>query len=522
MGQADVLRKAMGKKIASLLAEQKEKFIDGCVKNGVYKELGEKVFSFIEPFAGYGFNRSHAACYALIGYQTAYLKAHWPVEFMAALLTADQGDTDRIAIEIEECRNMGLKIMAPDINESFASFTVVTAGTKENKTVSSQEKVDTIRFGLKAIKNVGEHIVEMIIKERKQNGPYQDIFDLLERITDRDLNKKSLESLIKSGALDNYGERGQFLSNIEKLLNFNKELAKIKDSKQDSLFANLPTAAASSRPPLAPTAPAEQSEKLIWEKELLGLYVSEHPYNVFKPYLSNYSIPLAQLSAHKNDNYIVLAGIVSKIKKIITRSGESMLFVKLEDAVNTVELLVFPRLYKETQNLWQEGQALIIDGKVSEKDRELKILVNRGAILDSANPQKSIDDFKRLMLDGQASRRNSYNNYQTKKVVSQEAKPVNNVKIKNISKEDQASLATPQSAPDSLRLIFKKELLASDLEKLKNIFSTFPGKDPVYFKIIINGKARVVKTAYLVDNQAALTQALNHHFSEFIKIARAG
>ena len=163
MGQADVLRKAMGKKIASLLAEQKEKFIEGCVKNGVYKELGEKVFSFIEPFAGYGFNRSHAACYAMIGYQTAYLKAHWPVEFMAALLTSDYGDSDRIAIEIEECRNMGIKIMAPDINESFGTFTAVAAGTKENRPVREGEKVDTIRFGLKAIKNVGEHIIESII-----------------------------------------------------------------------------------------------------------------------------------------------------------------------------------------------------------------------------------------------------------------------------------------------------------------------------------------------------------------------
>lgn len=264
MGQADVLRKAMGKKIASLLAEQKEKFIEGCVKNGVYKELGEKVFSFIEPFAGYGFNRSHAACYAMIGYQTAYLKAHWPVEFMAALLTSDYGDSDRIAIEIEECRNMGIKIMAPDINESFGTFTAVTAGTKENQPVREGEKVDTIRFGLKAIKNVGEHIIEIIINERKKNGLYKDIFDLLERVTDKDLNKKSLESLIKSGAMEGFGERGLLLSNLEKLLNYNKELTKIRESKQTSLFADLPSNAGLSKVSLVPAPPAEQNEKLIW------------------------------------------------------------------------------------------------------------------------------------------------------------------------------------------------------------------------------------------------------------------
>jgi len=526
MGQADVLRKAMGKKIASLLAEQKEKFIEGCVKNGVYKELGEKVFSFIEPFAGYGFNRSHAACYALIGYQTAYLKAHWPVEFMAALLTADQGDTDRIAIEIEECRSMGLKIMAPDINESFATFTVVTAGTKENRVVSSQEKVDTIRFGLKAIKNVGEHIAEIIIKERKQNGPYQDVFDLLDRITDRDLNKKSLESLIKSGAFDNYGERGLLLANIEKFLNFNKEQAKAKDSKQDSLFNNLPLAASSGRPALIPAAPAEQGEKLIWEKELLGLYVSEHPYNVFKPYLDGYAIPLAQLSAHKADNYIVLAGVISTIKKIITRSGESMLFVKIEDAVNTVEILVFPRLYKETPHLWREGQAIIIDGKVSEKDRELKILVNRAAPLDPADPRKSIDDFKKLMLEGQSFRRNGYS-YNSAKPAAASPKagilkqPL--LKAQQITSKVIKKIVPPSApAPGSLRLIFKAELTAADLEGLKEIFFAYPGSDAVYFKIIAAGKARVVKTAFLVDNQAPLADALEKKFSALIKIAGAG
>ena len=504
MGQADVLRKAMGKKIASLLAEQKEKFIEGCVKNGVYKELGEKVFSFIEPFAGYGFNRSHAACYAMISYQTAYLKAQWPVEFMAALLTSDQGDTDRAAIEIEECRNMGIKIMAPDINESFGTFTVVTAGTKSNQAVSGAEKIDTIRFGLKAIKNVGEHIVEEIIKERKENGAYADIFDLLDRITDKDLNKKSLESLIKSGALDSFGERGQLLSNLERLLGFSKESTKNKDNKQSSLFADLP-AVNLSHLNLNPAAPAEQNEKLIWEKELLGLYVSEHPYNFWRPYLTNYAIVLAELKFHKGDDRVIVAGIIATIKKIITRSGESMLFVKIEDATNMVELLVFPRLLKETVALWQEGQAIIVDGKISEKDTEIKLLVNRARLLNMSEPQKSVDDFKRLLLEG-GPVKNSYRN----------GNGYNYTRPDRQESEIKAAIKKISASP--LRLIFLQEMSAAGLTKLRQIFALYPGQDEVYFRVTSAETPKIIKTAFKVTNHEELQNKIRTEFADVLKI----
>ena len=511
MGQADVLRKAMGKKIASLLAEQKEKFVEGCVKNGVYKELGEKVYSFIEPFAGYGFNRSHAACYAMIGYQTAYLKAHWPVEFMAALLTSDQGDTDRVAIEIEECRNMGIKIMAPDINESFGTFTVVTAGTKENRVAQVNEKVETIRFGLKAIKNVGEHIVDVIIKERKENGHFLDIFDLLERVTDKDLNKKSLESLVKSGAMDSFGERGELLANMERLLSYNKELVKIRESKQSSLFTDLPSADNLNHVSLMPSPPAEQNEKLIWEKELLGLYVSEHPYNVYRPFLVNYSLPLVKLSQHKGADRVITAGIVSTIKKIITRKGESMLFVKVEDATNTVELLIFPRLYKETPNLWVEGQALIIDGKVSEKDQEIKVLVNRAVALDPLNPQKSIDDFKRLLMEAGPPKTSYQNKYRNS---SSDSSSGVSVKAKTV--EQSIANIKPKNP---LRIIFLTDLNAQNLLDLKTIFSLYPGENEVYFKITENGKAKIIKTAFRVNNNQELNNKLKEEFKDLVKIA---
>jgi len=511
MGQADVLRKAMGKKIVSLLAEQKEKFVDGCVKNSIHKELAEKIFSFIEPFAGYGFNRSHAACYAMIGYQTAYLKAHWPVEFMAALLSSDQHDTDRIAIEIDECRNMGVKIMAPDVNESFNSFTVVTTGTAEQKTVTEDEKVDTIRFGLNAVKNVGEHIVEVIIHERKENGPYKDLFNFLERVSDRDLNKKSLESLIKCGALDRWGERGQLLSNCERLLNFNKEISKSKDSKQGSLFTDLTGAATTPKITLDDYADIPQAERLSWEKELLGLYISEHPFNIYKPYLDTYSIPIIELHRHKGADSIIVAGIISSIKKIITKKNESMLFVKMEDALASVELLVFPRLLKETLAIWQEGKAIIGSGSVSEKDQDVKILLNHISLLDSNDPQLSIDEFKRKMMSAKEGA-GGINSWRKKYQIGNGYSATPKV---NVPSEKPIPI---KSEYQPLKIVFNIEPSADDLGRLRDLLMSHPGESETYFKIKQADKDSIVKTGFKVNNSSELSSLLREKFSDVLQV----
>jgi len=537
-GEADVLRKAMGKKIPALLAEQKEKFIDGCVKNGIYKELAEKVFSFIEPFAGYGFNRSHAACYAMIGYQTAYLKAHYPAEFMAALLTSDQGDTDRVAIEIEECRNMNIKITPPDINESFGTFTVVSSGTKDNKPIADNEKINTIRFGLRAVKNVGEHIVEEIIKERKANGPYRDIFDLLERVTNRDLNKKSMESLIKCGAFDSLGDRATFLLSLEKLLNYNKEVARDKDSNQASLFADSLTIDLP-KITLSQASPIDQNEILSWEKELLGLYVSEHPYNIFRPYLEGYAVSVTRLKGRRGDNSIVSAGVISTIKKILTKKGEIMLFVKVEDSLMSVEFLVFPRTYKETESVWIPGQAVIVSGTISEKDSEVKFLVDKAMALDYASPGESVDAFKKMMFNSPPAKKrfSSYGNngstvngsdgsWGAKKVVNnskslvpnggnfravvtkinqdkQASNPESKENVQEIKKDD-AEFNNVADVNDILQIIIKKDLSSADSENLKNIFLAFPGETLVYLMLVVEGKYRVVKTSFRVKNSEEL------------------
>lgn len=501
MGEADVLRKAVGKKIPELLVKQKEKFIDGCVKNSIPKELAEEIFSFIEPFAGYGFNRSHAACYALIGYQTAYLKAHWPTEFIAALLTADQQNTDRIAVEIEECRNMGIKIMPPDINESFNSFTVVTSGTKENRIVDKSEEVNTIRFGLRAIKNMGEHIVDVIIAERKANGPYKDIFDLLERVTDKDLNKKSLESLIKCGGLDEYGERGQLLYNIDALLTFNKELSKAKDSRQNSLFADAPELNGSGKIKLKEAPEMNMREKSSWEKELLGLYISEHPFNQYREHLKDIIIPLTSLADNMKEPAINIAGVITTIKKIITRNNEPMLFVKLEDAIRNTEILVFPRLLKETPSLWQEGRVIIVQGKLSDKDHEIKLLANKAKQLSLENIVPLVNEFKKLEVRPKINKDAWMNNGFRKKKIEVDKPPVAPVEISN-----------------PLKLTFKDNLGETELAKLKTILLNNKGEDKAYFKINQNGQVKILETGFRVNNNNSLIKAINNQFGDYIEV----
>lgn len=511
-GEADVLRKAMGKKIPALLAEQKEKFIDGCVKNGIHKELAEKVFSFIEPFAGYGFNRSHAACYAMIGYQTAYLKAHWPVEFMAALLTSDQHDSDRVAIEIEECRSMGLKVMAPDVNESFDSFTVVTAGTKENRAAAADEKVDTIRFGLNAIKNVGEHIVEVLIDERKQHGPFADMFDLLERVNDKDLNKKSLESLIKSGACESFGERGLLLANLEKFLLFNKEMSKQQESRQSSLFAASADFSGLARPQLLDAPAVAPMDKLTWEKELLGLYISDNPLSMFVSYLQGFCIPLSRLGQHRGDDAVAVAGVITTMKKIVTRKGETMMFVKIEDKSGSVELLIFPGLLKNTLELWRDGRLVIARGRLSEKDTDLKILVDQAGPLDPDQPQTSIDDFKRTLLANKDNNRWRQHRQPGGATWQRPAATV------SAAPPTPVPTATTAVVEPALRIAFPVPPTASEQLSLKDILSTYPGLNAVYLRVPEGKSDHVVKIALTVDNTTELRSRLRSALGENVQV----
>ncbi len=361
LSEADILRKAVGKKIMELLMEQKEKFINGAINKGTSKEVAQRLWEWILPFARYGFNKSHSTCYAMIAYWTAYLKVHYSVEFMAAVLTSEKNDTEKIANLIGECKKMKIPVLPPDINESFKYFSVVP---NEHK----------IRFGLLAIKNLGQHLVEAIVKERKANGPYQSITDFISRVGSNNLNKRSLESLIKTGAFDKFEERNKLLFNMEKLLEWSREETKNKASGQKGLFDTIQTE--ESPLTLEDTPPVPKSEKLNWEKELLGLYISSHPLEEFKTILIKKTLSLNRAAVSVSGRTVKIGGIISSIKKVITKKGQPMLFVKLEDYTDKIELVVFPTVTAENQEILQENKIVIINGRVDNRSGEPKVICN--------------------------------------------------------------------------------------------------------------------------------------------------
>ncbi|MFA5232501.1 MAG: DNA polymerase III subunit alpha [Candidatus Paceibacterota bacterium] len=376
LSEADILRKAIGKKIEKLLMEQEEKFVEGMKKNQVSERIAEEIWHWIEPFARYSFNKSHAACYAIIAYQTAYLKANYPVEYMAALLTSEGSDIERIATLIEECKKMGIEVLSPDINESFSNFSVVPGKNQ-------------IRFGLKAIKNVGYNIVEQIIEERKANGQYKSIQDFISRVNGKVLNKKSLESLIKAGVFDRLEERNKILLNLDKLMQWSKDDKRIKESGQKGLFVG--NGASDNHIVLSAVDAADEYDKLNWEKELLGLYVSGHPLEKYRELLEDMVIPikkinidLGQVRTRSNpfEKYIIqgemvtIGGIISNIKKIITRKGQPMMFMKVQDLTDRIEVVVFPSLIEKNPDIFKENKIISVTGRTDIKDGSPKVIAN--------------------------------------------------------------------------------------------------------------------------------------------------
>jgi len=361
LGEADVLRKAVGKKIEKLLKEQEEKFIKGVINNNIDKKIAIKLWQWVLPFASYGFNRSHSAAYATIAYQTAYLKANFPVEFMAAVLTSEKGDVERIAFLIDECKKMKIEVLPPNINESLKNFTVVENNKK-------------IRFGLRAVKNVGENIIDVIVEERKQTGPFKSAVDFLQRVNSKDLNKKSLESLIKAGAFDQFEERNKLLHNMEKLLEYSKEHQKNKFNGQKGLFENVNF---SNNITLESAPVATNFERLGWEKDLLGLYVTSHPLDDFKELLAKKASPIQKIKSAYSHQKIRVGGIISNVKKIITKTGKPMLFVKLEDLTDKTEVVVFPNVLEQNPTAFEENKIVFVAGRVDHRNNTPKIIADQ-------------------------------------------------------------------------------------------------------------------------------------------------
>ncbi|MFT5281064.1 MAG: DNA polymerase-3 subunit alpha [Flavobacteriaceae bacterium] len=368
--EADKLRKAMGKKIAELMEEQKKKLFEGFKSHGKLSDKTiEEIWHLIEPFAAYGFNKAHAASYGRVAYQTAFMKANYAPEYMSALLTADSGDVDKISETIKECDRMDFKVLPPDINESFSDFTVVRGDGGEVRKI--------IRFGLLSIKNFGEAIGKAIIQERKKNGHFTSIENFLKRIDHKNLNKKSLEALIQAGAFDTLEERGRLMANSDTLLTYRKERL-VQNTDQVSLFADAFHGGETSISlTLSPAEPATQDTKLGWEKELLGLYVSGHPLDKVRHKLEGKPINIKKIIEEMGEGMpAVIGGIVSECKEILTkRKNDKMAFIKITDLHGTIEAVVFPKLYEEHHELFQEETLIAVKARVSTRNGEKSLII---------------------------------------------------------------------------------------------------------------------------------------------------
>lgn len=370
LAEADVLRKAVGKKIKSLLESQKEKMISGMIKNGVKKETALKIWEWVEPFARYGFNKGHSASYARITYQTAWLKAHYPDAFMAALLTSDFGNLDRIAIEVKECERLGIKVLPPSVNYSFVEFGV-------------DKDTHNILFALSAIKNVGTGVSQMIQEERQTNGPFKNLSDFLRRIPRQVLNRKTLESLIKSGALDCFGSRELMVNKLDELLELSYKLNDYSNSCQMGLFQeeNDDILLRLGEPP-----PLNKTQRLLWEREYLGIYLSGHPLDNYKNIIGKVALTASQINNIALGTKVKVCGFVSRIQKIRTKSGQMMVFSQISDYNKSVEVILFPTVLATYGTILGEDKIVIVEGRIDRRNGEYQIIGDRIEEL------KSLDD----------------------------------------------------------------------------------------------------------------------------------
>ncbi len=466
-GEADSLRKAMGKKIVELMTKMRAKFIEGAMKNGVGEVLAGKIFQKLEDFAAYGFNKSHAACYASIAYRTAYLKAYYPACFMAALMNSDSGNIDRITIEVEECRRMGLNALPPDINESFPGFAVVR-GT------------NNIRWGLQAIKNVGSEIADIIVKERKQNGVFLDLSDFLTRVNSHAFNRKTLEALVKCGALDRFGDRVTLVGNLDQLVMYNKQAQTEKDRNQSSLFEMTPEMAMQ-KLELRPADPVSKSVLLSWEKELLGLYVSAHPTSLFYEKFGTNISSLKSIPTKADGDIVRVSGVITNIKQIFTKKkNEPMAFVRIEDPTSMLETVIFPKIYVKVRDKLLPEAFVLLTGKVSVRKREESEVNEWSVLVDSfiSFVETDIPDLTRMLAAG------DWQEDVAKRQVIDNAPKIQT--MNSVKKSEGLNIVVPEKPSNDL------------IMKLRDIFKATPGTTRVYLLVNSGGEDKKIATEYSV------------------------
>lgn len=450
--EADKLRKAMGKKIPREMSRQKEKFISGCINGGLPEAKAIALWLLIEPFAAYGFNKAHAASYGMVAYQTAYLKANFPTEYMAALMTAESDDLEKISAAVAECEKMGIRVLPPDINESLTGFTVLSD--------------QNIRFGLCAMKNLGNQVAQAMITERKQKGKFTNLEDFLTRTADTSANKKSLESLIKAGALDSlHSNRRQLLDSIDALTSYHRSYSQTKNTNQSSLFSEDYIKV----PPLKlePAPPTDKSDALTWEKEVLGLYVSGHPFTNFAKKLGERVILAKDILNQPDRKTVFIAGLITQTKTVTTKKGELMMFATIEDLSGNQEVIIFPETLQATKEVWQSDEIVIGLGLVSHRNGEIKVIIQKAlAVHDVNDIENTLTKLGALM---------------------------------------------PATNPLSVDMVINlpTETSAMIMNELKKLLNRFPGNSRVIFKLITPDGTKQVTTPHRVINSSELDSAIN-------------
>ena len=457
--EADKFRKAIGKKIPEEMAKQEVKFREGCKKNSIPQALMDKLWELFKPFAGYGFNKAHAASYAVVAYQTAYMKAHYAAEFMAAVLTCESGDLETVADVVEECHKIGITVLPPDVNSSRQQFTFIDD--------------QNIRFGLLAVKNLGADIADAIIADREAHGPFKSISDLAARVDHKGFNKKALEALIMTGAMDALGERNQLLANIDQILTYHKNAVKDAASGQSNMFGATSLLAARADLVLRAVPPATKREKLAWEKELLGLYVSEHPFKEYAEYFSGLLTPIAEIDQVRNQAGLTrVGGFITNYKEITTKKGELMAFARLEDMSGVIEVIIFPSVLKRQTGVWRPDVAMMVEGKFSDKEGERRFLAESGEEMTPAALSEIRDRLRFAAGRGQ-------------RVVSVGAAvPVRH--SADFVAEAQVRVLVPPTMPRMMA------------DELKKALGEHPGTRRVVLEIRENGQARQYATSFAI------------------------
>ena len=365
LGQADILQRAISKKIPVVMDEQRQAFLDGATRNKVSKRVADKIFKLISHFAGYGFNKAHTTAYAMIAYQTAYLKANYPVEFMAALLTSEMGNTDKVVAYINECREMGIRVLPPDVNESYAQFTVVDRD---------------IRFGLAAVKNVGEGAIQSIIGSREKEGKFKSLYQFCEEVDLRLVNKRVIESLIKCGAFDSFSiRRSQLMAISDNAVAGAQDVQRARERGQKTFFEDFEAEKdfnLNSR--AVPDMPEWPENKLLsFEKDTIGFYVTGHPLAKYENLIRSFATATtAQLGNFPDGEGVTLGGIIGGIRKMMTRKGERMAFFNLEDLEGMVRVTVFPTIFEKLNALLRHDSAVLVKGRVDLREERPKLTAN--------------------------------------------------------------------------------------------------------------------------------------------------